>query len=95
MSEEHKVLAMRMYNEVIGQGNLAALDDIVHDDFIEHEEMPGLPTDKTAPAAFVSMFRSAFPDLHASIEGMVQEGEKLVVRARMFRPPATSSTFEQ
>lgn len=83
MSEVHKVLAMRMYNEVISQGNIAALDDIVHDDFVEHEEMPGLPTDKSAPAAFVTMFRSAFPDLHASIEDMMQDGDKLVVRSRM------------
>ncbi len=83
MSEALKALAMRMYNEVISQGDLAALDDILHDDFVEHEQLPGLPTDKSAPAAFVTMFRSAFPDLHASIEDMVQEGDKLVVRSRM------------
>jgi steroid delta-isomerase-like uncharacterized protein len=83
MSEAHKVLAMRMYNEVISQGDLAALDDMIHDDFVEHEEMPGLPTDKSAPAAFVTMFRSAFPDLHASVEDILQDGDKLVVRARM------------
>ena len=83
MSEAHKVLAMRMYNEVISQGDLAALDDMIHDDFVEHEEMPGLPTDKSAPAAFVTMFRSAFPDLQASVEDILQDGDKLVVRARM------------
>jgi steroid delta-isomerase-like uncharacterized protein len=83
MSEAHKALAMRMYNEVISQGDLAALDDMIHDDFVEHEEMPGLPTDKSAPAAFVTMFRSAFPDLQASVEDILQDGDKLVVRARM------------
>ena len=84
MPKDQKEVAMLMYNEVMSQGNLDALDEIIHDDFVEHEEFPGGgPSDKTAPAEFVKMFRSAFPDLSASIEDMVEEGNKLVVRSRM------------
>lgn len=76
-----KAVARRMYEEVITDGNLDVLDEIVHDDFIEHEEMPGMPSGKSAPAAFVTMFRTAFPDLVATIEEMVEEGVTLAVRS--------------
>ena len=83
MADDPKALARRMYNEVISNGDFDVLDELIHDDFVEHEELPGLPTDKEAPRAFFTMFRAAFPDLNASIEDMIQEGDKLVVRSRM------------
>ena len=84
MPEDPNTLILRMYDEVLSQGNLDALDDIIHTDFVEHEQMPpGMPNDRRAPAAFTTMFRSAFPDLHASIEDIVQQGDKLAIRSRM------------
>ena len=72
-----------MYTEVISGGNLDLLDELIDDKFVEHEEMPGMPSDKEAPRAFVTMMRAGFPDLQATIEDIVQEGETIVVRARM------------
>lgn len=82
MSDDLRALAHRFYDEVLNRGNLDALDELVHDDFVEHEEMPGLPTDKEAPRAFTAMIREGFPDLQVTIEDMVVEGDKMVVRAR-------------
>jgi len=72
-----------MYDEVFSGGKLDLIDEIVHDDFVEHEEMPGVPTDKEAPRVFVAMMRTGFPDLQATIEDIVEENETIVVRARM------------
>ncbi len=83
MGVDLKALAHRMYTEVISGGNLDLLDELIHDDFVEHEEMPGMPSDKEAPRVFVTMMRAGFPDLQATIEDIVQEGETIVVRARM------------
>ncbi len=83
MGVDLKAQIHRWFAEVINGGNLDLLDEFVHDDFVEHEELPGLPTDKEAPRAFFSMLRAGFPDLQATIEATVQEGETIVVRARM------------
>ncbi len=82
MADDLRVLAGRFYDEVINGGNLDLLDELVHDDFVEHEEMPGMPTDKEAPRIFVEMMRTGFPDFHATIEDIVVEGDKAVIRAQ-------------
>lgn len=81
---DHAAVARRFFDEVMSNGDLDVLDEIIHDDFVEHENVPpGVPTDKNAPRAFVSMFRGAFPDFTATIEDLIQEGDKVVVRSRM------------
>lgn len=82
-ADEMRAIAHRFYTEVLNQGKLDVIDELVAEDFTEHEEMPGLPTDKEAPRAFVGMMREGFPDFNATIEDMIVEGDKLVVRARM------------
>ena len=47
-----------------------------------------MPTDKEAPRVFASMMRAGFPDLQATIEDVVQEGETIVVRASGVSEPA-------
>lgn len=83
MGADLKAIAHRMYDEVMNGGNLDLIDEIVHDDFVEHEEMPGMPTDKEAPREFVRAMRAGFSDFQATIEDIVQEGDTIVVRARM------------
>lgn len=83
MIADLKALARRMYDDVISNGRLDLLDDFIHDDFVEHETMPGMPTDKEAPRAFVGMLRAGFPDVTATIEEMVREGDTVAVRARL------------
>ena len=42
-----KALAGRIYQEVFNEGNLDLIDELLHDDFVEHEQLPGLPTGRT------------------------------------------------
>ena len=82
MSEENKALARRSW-EVVAQGSLDTLEDalaqVYADDFILHEAgdvfvgIQGL-------AQFVSMMRSALPDLRITIEDDMSEGDKVVTR---------------
>jgi steroid delta-isomerase-like uncharacterized protein len=82
--EDNKALARRFYDEVINQGNLDLLDELVSEDFVEHEELPGLPTTgPEAPKAALGMFRAAFPDLQFTADEMIAEGDKVVVRGTM------------
>ena len=56
-------LSDRFYTEVIGEGNLAIIDELVSDDFVDHNPLPGQPPGKDGVRYFVNMMRSAFPDL--------------------------------
>ena len=97
-----KALARRIYDEVFNDGNLDLIDELLHDDFVEHEQIPGLPTGKEAPKVFTTMVRNAFPDFRMTIHDVLQDGNKVIVRARaagthqgeFMGMPATGNTFD-
>lgn len=80
---DHKALVRRFYDEVLNHGRLEVIDELIDDAFVEHEVMPGMPGGKEAPRAFVETFRAAFPDLKATVEDLIEEGDKVVARARV------------
>ncbi len=82
MSEESKALARRSW-EVVTEGSLDTLEDafaeVYSDDYILHEpgeDIVGIE----GLAQFVSMMRSAFPDLRITVEDDMAEGDKVVTR---------------
>src|SRR5262245_37375040 len=83
MADDPKDLARRFYAEVINGRNLAVIDELVADDLVEHQELPGLPPGKEGVRAFFDLFHGAFPDLHADIQGIVSEGDEGWVYAVM------------
>jgi steroid delta-isomerase-like uncharacterized protein len=84
MSEENKAIIRRMIDEVLsGQGNLDVADELFAPDYVGHN--PASPQDTRGPEGvkeFASMFRSAFPDVHFSVEDQVAKGDKVVTRWR-------------
>ena len=82
MSDD-KATMLRIYEEVFSQGDFDLGDELLADDFVEHEELPpGIPQGKEAPRALMTMMRGAFPDFHAAVEEMLQDGNKVITRAR-------------
>lgn len=53
------------------------------EDFVEHEVLPGMPSDREAPRQMIQMSREAFSDFRMVVEDMIQEGSKVVARVRM------------
>jgi len=79
-TEQNKALVRQLVEEVINQGNMSMIDELLIPDFIEHEELPpGIPPGREAPKALFTMLRSAFPDLKATIEHLIAEGDKVVL----------------
>ena len=79
--EDNKALARRIYSEIINGQNLDLIDEVVADDFVDHEGFPGLPnTGKEAPRAVFEMFFAAFPDMQMTVDEMIGEGDKVVAR---------------
>ena len=80
MTEDNKALNRRYVEEVINQGNLDAVDELIDPGIVDHAAPPSFPTGREGAKRFTAMMRSAFPDLHLAIEDMIAEGDKVVVR---------------
>ena len=80
MSEENKAIARRLFGEGINEGNLSVADELVAPDFINHNPARGATPDREGLKQYVTMLRSAFPDLHGTIEDQIAEGDKVVLR---------------
>ena len=101
--DENKALTQRFFDEVLSQGNLEVIDELLAEDFVEHQAFPGMPTTgPEAAKATMGVFLAAFPDLSATIEDIVAEGDLVVTRATMrgthtgefMGMPATGKSFE-
>ena len=82
MKTNSKETVRLLIDEVFNQGNLSVLEEIVHPDYCYEsptETMEGIADLK----AFAQAFRSAFPDLHISIDDQIAEGEKVSTRISM------------
>ena len=80
----HADLARRFYEDVMNRGDLAAIDEMLTADFVDHEEgPPGTPEGIEGVKFFVTTFREAFPDLQVTIEDTIESGDRLAIRATM------------
>jgi steroid delta-isomerase-like uncharacterized protein len=80
-AEENKALVHRSFEEVFNQGNLDAVEEIFAPDYVLHD--PTSPEEIRGTEGmrqYVSMYRSAFPDLQQTIEDQIAEGEKVATR---------------
>jgi steroid delta-isomerase-like uncharacterized protein len=79
-AEENKKLVRRFYAE-IDKGNIDAMDEIVAEDYIDHNPppFPGLKPGREGLKQAFKMFWEATPGYH-QIEDMIAEGDKVVTR---------------
>jgi predicted ester cyclase len=70
-------LLTRFYKEVVEGGNLALIDELTADGYVDHEELlPGQPPGKDSVRFFVNMIRNAFPDIKVkTIDASLAEGD--------------------
>lgn len=79
-TEQNKALVRQFIEEVFNQGNISRINELLAPDFVEHEELPGLPPDRESVTLMLTMLRNAFPDFKATIGDVIAEGDKVVVR---------------
>jgi steroid delta-isomerase-like uncharacterized protein len=79
MSQQNKALARRIFDEMESKGNLAVADEIFASDFAMHSPF-GESHGPDGAKQFVQMLRSAFPDLHSTVEDQLAEGDKVATR---------------
>ena len=59
----------------------ATIDRYVAEDFVEHEPWPGMEPTREIPRQGFKMMRAAMPDFAVTVHEMLQDGDKVVVRA--------------
>ncbi len=79
LSPENETLARRYIEEVVNKGDVAAIDELVATDFIEHDPYPGQAPGIEGEKQAVGNLRIAFPDLLLTIDGIIAEGEHVVI----------------
>ena len=78
---DHAATMRRAY-DLINAGDIDGFGELLADDFVEHEETPGLEPTREGVKAFFRMYVAAFPDLQFDTEDMIASGDKVVTRAR-------------
>jgi steroid delta-isomerase-like uncharacterized protein len=81
MSTDYAATARRLYDS-INAGDLEGFGRLLADDFVEHEETPGLAPTKDGVLAFFAMQRAAFPDMNMHVEDVIADGARVAVRVR-------------
>jgi predicted ester cyclase len=86
MSEENKKLVRRHFEEIFNHQNLAACEELMAEDYIEHgiapfgDSEPGSVKGPQAMRGTARWLLGQFPDLHFSVEAIVAEGDLVAVR---------------
>ena len=70
--------SMTRFYEAINAGNTGIVDEVLAEDFVEHDEFPGIPQTRAGVKQFFEMSRAAFPDLSMRVLHMVEEGDIVV-----------------
>lgn len=77
-SEKDNVATLlRFYEEAVNLGDLELFDEFMAEDFVEHEELPGIPPTREGVKQWFTLMRTAFPDLEFDVEFTMADGDKV------------------
>jgi predicted ester cyclase len=82
-SEENKRIARRVLQELFEEGNLAAAEELIRPDFVDHEAPPDNPQGPEGLKETVSWLRGIWGPMRAEIEDEICEDDKVVARVTM------------
>ena len=81
LSESQNIATLeRFVEEVINQGRLEAADELVEEDFVELDPLPGQQQGRQGLKDVIRIMRTAFPDIHWVVQETIATGDKVVSR---------------
>ena len=80
MSRSNKDVAVLVCLDVWGKGNVDLVDELYADNYVNANPVPGLPPTRDGVRHEVQMYHQAFPDMATSVDDVVVDGNKAVVR---------------
>ena len=82
MSAANKSIVNRLFVR-LNAGELGVVDEVIADDFVEHEEMPGLAPGREGARQLFTMFHDAFEGAAFQVDDLVAEDDTVVAMVRM------------
>ena len=74
------IQTMRRTYELISDGDIDGFGELLAEDFVEHQEAPGLPPTKAGVLDLFRGYRAAFPDLRMDAVDVLAAGDRTVAR---------------
>jgi steroid delta-isomerase-like uncharacterized protein len=77
----NKAIVSRIWEEIWNRGALDVVDAVIAPDYVGH--IPAMPGPVLGAAAFKQMivaYRTAYPDVHLTVDDLLADGDKVVAR---------------
>ena len=79
---DHTATMRRTY-ELISAGDIDGFGDLLAENFVEHQEAPGLPPTKAGVLDLFRGYRAAFPDMQMEAIEVLPSGDRTVARVKV------------
>ena len=83
MASDGTDLVLRFIKEVFNNKNIDAIDDFIEEKATDRTPWPGYGSDRAEVKRGLADFIAAFPDLNVTIDDVISEKNKVVVRSTM------------
>ena len=79
-TDANKMLVCRLVKEAQEGRNLAVVDELLAEDFVDHTPLPGVPPTRDGVRGLFAGLHAAFPDLRVTIHEQIAEGNQVMTR---------------
>lgn len=83
MDDAKRRVIERYFGELWGKGRLELVDELLHEEYVNHSPSPGLPVGREGLRIVVPAMRTAFPDLRYDLEELVIGDDRVATRTTM------------
>jgi len=66
--------------EIFNQGKLQLIDELYAAEYVDRTPQPGVAPNREGFKQWVTALRTAFPDIHRTIDDSIEAGDKFVIR---------------
>ena len=80
LNKKNKLVFQRFYEEVLNQGNLDVIDEVVDPKVVSHHPIPGQKPGAAGFKEALAGFKKAFPDLKSVAQDIIAQADKVVGR---------------
>ena len=79
-AQENEALVRRYFEEVWAKGNVAAVDEFMAPNYVEHTVPPGSPPGRDTLKQYIAMYHNAFPDARGVLHDILAQGDRVAYR---------------
>jgi steroid delta-isomerase-like uncharacterized protein len=73
----------RIFDTAFNQGNMTIIDELVSHDSVTHTTNWGMSAGRIGLKQLIAILRTAFPDLHCTVEDEIIQGDKVAAHLTM------------